>query len=155
MNTISKPERARRIQRAQALLLAAGWTVNDSAAGLVADDLMREFGITDRRTARALEAKAALLLSGEVIGAEIGRPRTVVEFRAGDCVEIVTIAGGEAIDASSYSVSTDAAGAMRLTSDERDDLLIRVVEKKHDQNRNGADTARRARRNLYRERRRQ
>lgn len=35
--------------------------------------------------------------------------------------------GGEAVDATRYSVSTDAAGAMRLTSDERDDLLIRVV----------------------------
>jgi len=127
MNTISKPERARRIQRAQALLLAAGWTVNDSAAGLIADDLMREFGITDRRTARALEAKADALLRGEAVNAEIGRPRTVVEFRAGDCVEIVTIAGGEAIDASSYAVGVETDGALRLDSDNADTLIIRKL----------------------------
>lgn len=130
MNRITKAERAARIERAQALLLAAGWSIHDSAAGLIVADLMREFGITDRRTAAALESKAARLLRGDAATAqpEIGRPRTVVEFRAGDTADVLRIAAGEVVDYARYSVSAESDGAMRLTSDDADDLIIRVVK---------------------------
>ena len=128
MNTITKVERAARIERAQALLLAAGWSIHNSASGLITNDLMREFGIVNRRVARSLEAKAARLLRGETVYApEIGRPRTVVEFRAGDCVEVLTIAGGEVVDANRYRVTAEADRSMRLRSDDADDLIVRIV----------------------------
>lgn len=73
---ITKAEQTKRITRAQELLKARGFNVDDTGPRIV-DDLVREFGI-QRRTARLLEAKAARLLRGEVVevwkpGA--GRPR--------------------------------------------------------------------------------
>lgn len=124
---ISRDERARRIRAAQRMLLAAGWTPLEAPpAGIIAGDLMRKFHIRDRRTALALEARAAKKLTAPAheVNRAGGRPISTMVLRAGECVEIVTSAGGEVIDASRYRVEFDA-GVMHLTSDERDTLVIR------------------------------
>lgn len=79
-----KGERARRIERAKQLLQEAGWMVEDSASGLIIDKLIQEFGLADRRTARALEAKAARLLRGEAVDERLGRPREYVRIPLAD-----------------------------------------------------------------------
>jgi hypothetical protein len=128
-NTTTKTERAQRIKHAQALLIAAGWSLDQPATGIIVDELVRKYNYVDYRSALRLEAKAARLLRGEALSAmsEPGRPRTSLTLRGGDAVEVLTIAAGEAIDASRYTATVEPDGAMRLTSDERDDLILRRI----------------------------
>lgn len=76
----TKQERAQRIAYAKRALIRAGWSPDQPGSGLIVDDLMQRFDITDRRTARRLEAKAARLLRGDVVtDAKLGRPRKYVK----------------------------------------------------------------------------
>jgi hypothetical protein len=79
MASTTKAERALRLAYAKRALIAAGWSPDTSAGGIIASDLMKRFDIKDRRTARQLEARAARLLRGDVVtDAKLGRPRKYV-----------------------------------------------------------------------------
>lgn len=126
MNTITKAERAARIERAQALLLAAGWPSISERVTLEIDAALRgEFALGDRRSARSLRAAAVRALRDEA-QPEIGRPRQVVTLRAGDKIELIPIVGGEAADCWRCTVEMHA-GTVYLTSDERDTLMLRKI----------------------------
>lgn len=124
-NTTTKSERAARIAHAQQLLIDRGWTPERPASGLIADELMREFGYADRRTAQRLEARAARLLRGEAIAAGPGRPRAIEVLRAGEEIELITCAGGEAIAARRYRVEI-VSGETWLRGQGVDDLAVVV-----------------------------
>ena len=123
-NTTTKSERALRIEWAKCLLIARGWTPEQSASGLIADDLVREFGYADRRTAQRLEARAARLLRGEAIAAGPGRPRAIEVLRAGEEIEMITTAGGEANGSRRYRVEI-VGGETWLRGQDADDMIIR------------------------------
>lgn len=75
----TKQERDKRVIYAKRALIKAGWSPDQPSSGVIVDDLMTKFAITDRRTARRLEAKAARLLRGDVVtDAKLGRPRKYV-----------------------------------------------------------------------------
>lgn len=126
-NTTTKSERAARIKHAQLLLIARGWTPEQSASGLIADNLVREFGYADRRTAQRLEARAARLLRGEAIAAGPGRPRAIEVLRAGEEIELITTAGGEAISTRRYRVEI-VGGETWLRGQGTDDLVVRRID---------------------------
>jgi hypothetical protein len=79
MASTTKAERAARLAYAKRALVAAGWSPEQSAGGIITADLMKRFDIKDRRTARILEVRAARLLRGDVVtDAKLGRPRKYV-----------------------------------------------------------------------------
>lgn len=118
-NTTTKSSRAKRLDVAKRMLIAAGFTPDGgSAAGLIVDALMKRFNITDRRTARVLEAKAARLLRGDAVNEELGRPRTQVTLRDGETVEVIETSDGEVINSSNYIVRVDS-NQVSLSNDER------------------------------------
>jgi hypothetical protein len=123
-NTTTRTERAARVEHAQRMLIARGWTPEQSASGLIADDLVREFGYADRRTARRLEAKAARLLRGEAIDAGPGRPREIAALRAGEEIELITVVDGEVIGARRYCVEISGSETW-LRGHDVDDMIIR------------------------------
>ncbi len=89
MNNVTKAERQRRIEWAKAALLAAGFTVESRATGMIVAAIMAEFGITDYRTAQRIETRAAMILRGDlVVAPRVGRPQRNKKLVDGQSVSL-------------------------------------------------------------------
>ncbi len=131
-NTTTRAERAERLEFAKALLLKRGFTPDQSAHSLIVDELMRKYGYADRRTARALEARAARLIRGDVVAAampEPGRPRTMEVLRQGESIELIEDADGDVVSARRFTVEISGVSTwLRADEGAGNDYLVRRVD---------------------------